>query len=229
MIKIKGLSKIYNVGGEPFYALNKVDLDIAEGEMVAIQGRSGAGKSTLLHILGCLDTFDEGSYALDGESIGEKSTAQLAKIRNGKIGFVLQDFSLINHQTALYNVKAPMLFNKTPFLELGSRAYDALELMGVADQAYKKVENMSGGQRQRVAIARAVVNDPPIILADEPTGNLDSKTSEEIMDIMNQLRQKGKTIIIVTHDDFVADCCQRKITISDGRIVHDTLTQSNGL
>lgn len=221
MIKLKSISKIYKIGGEPFYALNRVDLDISEGEMVAIQGRSGAGKSTLLHILGCLDTFDEGIYELAGESIGEKSISELARIRNEKIGFVLQDFSLINHQTALYNVKAPMLFNKTPFRELKSRALAALDLVGVADQAYKKVENMSGGQRQRVAIARAMVNDPPIILADEPTGNLDSNTAKEIMSIIDTLHKKGKTIIIVTHDDYIARCCSRKIIISDGRIANN--------
>lgn len=220
MINLKDISKVYKVGGKPFYALNRVSLDIADGEMIAIQGRSGAGKSTLLHILGCLDTFDEGQYILAGEDIGKKSISVLAKIRNRKIGFVMQDFSLINHQTALYNVKAPMLFNKTPFSKLKPQALAALDLLGISDQANKKVENMSGGQRQRVAIARAMVNDPPIILADEPTGNLDSKTAKDIISIMKMLHQKGKTIIIVTHDDYIASCCSRKICISDGRIVN---------
>lgn len=220
MITINQISKIYKTDNEPFYALNKVSLNVKNGEMIAIQGRSGAGKSTLLHILGCLDTFDEGRYELAGQDIGGKTASELAKIRNEKIGFVLQDFSLINHQTALYNVKAPMLFNKTPFRDIKDRALNALECVGVANQAGKKVENMSGGQRQRVAIARALVNDPPLILADEPTGNLDSNTSKEIMGIFKELNDRGKTVIIVTHDDSVAECCSRKIIISDGRIIN---------
>lgn len=218
MITINGVSKIYKIDNKPFYALNKVSLNIKSGEMLAIQGRSGAGKSTLLHILGCLDTFDEGVYELAGQDIGHKSAGELARIRNEKIGFVLQDFSLVNHQTALFNVKAPMLFNKTPFRDMKTRALNALEAVGAKDQADKQVENMSGGQRQRVAIARALVNDPPIILADEPTGNLDSITSKEIIGVFRELNKNGKTVIIVTHDETIAACCSRRIYISDGKI-----------
>jgi len=219
MIKLNNISKIYNIAGNPFYALNKINLEIKAGEMVAIQGRSGAGKSTMLHILGCLDTFEEGSYFLNGIDITKQTPSQLAKIRNETIGFVLQDFSLINHQTALYNVKAPLLFNKTPFSQMKDKALKALESTGVIDQANKKVTNMSGGQRQRVAIARAIVNNPSIILADEPTGNLDSTTAAEIMNIFTSLNKDGKTVIIVTHDDIVASYCARKIALSDGEIV----------
>jgi len=219
MIKLNNISKIYNIAGNPFYALNKINLEIKAGEMVAIQGRSGAGKSTMLHILGCLDTFEEGNYFLNGIDIAKQTPSQLAKIRNETIGFVLQDFSLINHQTALYNVKAPLLFNKTPFSQMKDKALKALESTGVIDQANKKVTNMSGGQRQRVAIARAIVNNPSIILADEPTGNLDSTTAAEIMNIFTSLNKDGKTVIIVTHDDIVASYCARKIALSDGEII----------
>lgn len=219
MITLKKVSKIYNIAGNSFYALNKVSLEIRDGEMIAIQGRSGAGKSTLLHILGCLDTFEEGSYFLNDIDVAKQTPSRLAKIRNESIGFVLQDFSLINHQTALYNVKAPLLFNKTPFLQMKNMALRALKSTGVISQADKKVTDMSGGQRQRVAIARAIVNNPSIILADEPTGNLDSATAAEIMNIFTSLNKEGKTVIIVTHDDIVASYCNRKIVLSDGKIV----------
>ena len=219
MIQLNDISKIYNINGEPFYALNKVSLQIEKGEMVAVRGRSGAGKSTLLHIMGCLDTYDHGSYVIDSMNTAHASSSDLAHIRNEKIGFDLQDFSLINHRTALYNVKAPMLFNKTPFREMNGKAIKALTDLGIAKQASKKVENMSGGQRQRVAIARAMVNNPPIILADEPTGNLDSTTAAEIMDIFKKLNSRGKTVVVVTHDEAVASYCSRQIVLSDGRLV----------
>ena len=218
MITLRNVSKKYTVGGKPFYALNNVNLEINDGEMVAIQGRSGAGKSTLLHILGCLDTFDEGEYELNGINVKKRSLSELAKIRNSQIGFVLQDFSLINHRTALYNVKAPMFFNKTPYFDMNRKAFDALNRLGIASQANIKTINMSGGQRQRIAIARALVNDPPLLLADEPTGNLDSKTASEIMNIFEKLNKQGKTIVIVTHDDVIASFCKRKVLISDGKI-----------
>lgn len=219
MIELNKVSKIYNIAGNLFYALNNVNLEIRSGEMIAIQGRSGAGKSTMLHILGCLDTFEEDSYFLNGIDIAKQTPSKLAKIRNENIGFVLQDFSLINHQTALYNVKAPLLFNNTPFSQMKDKALKALESTGVISQANKKVTDMSGGQRQRVAIARAIVNNPSIILADEPTGNLDSTTAAEIMNIFTSLNKDGKTVIIVTHDDIVASYCTRKIILSDGKIV----------
>ena len=187
--------------------------------MIAIMGKSGAGKSTLLHILGCLERFEEGVYNLNGENVTNLSPKQLAKIRNAQIGFVLQDYSLINHKTALYNVMSPMLFNKTPYKQMKPKALDALKTVGIADQAEKDVVNMSGGQRQRVAIARAIVNSAPLILADEPTGNLDSTTTDEIMKLFCELHKQGKTIVIVTHDDHVASYCDRIITISDGKIL----------
>jgi putative ABC transport system ATP-binding protein len=218
MIELKGVSKIYKIENNPFYALRDIDLTIQKGEMVAIQGRSGAGKSTLMHILGCLDTFDTGSYILDGEDISKMKPAKLAELRNTKFGFVLQDFSLINHKTSLYNVMAPLLFSKVSYRSIKPRARKALEDLGLGSQIKKEVIKMSGGQRQRVAIARAIVNNPPVILADEPTGNLDSTTANDIMEIFTKLHKEGKTIIIVTHDDKVASFCDRIITISDGKI-----------
>ncbi len=219
MIEIKNISKNYQVGGKPFYALDRVSLSVKGGEMIAIMGKSGAGKSTLLHILGCLERFEEGVYNLNGENVTNLSPKQLAKIRNAQIGFVLQDYSLINHKTALYNVISPMLFNKTPYKQMKPKALEALRTVGIVDQAEKDVVNMSGGQRQRVAIARAIVNSAPLILADEPTGNLDSTTTDEIMKLFCELHKQGKTIVIVTHDDHVASYCDRIITISDGKIL----------
>ena len=221
MISLQGISKCYSTADGLFYALKDVDLRIARGECVAIRGRSGAGKSTLLHILGCLDTYSAGTYLLDGKDISDKRLAEAAKLRNRYFGFVLQDFSLINRESALYNVMSPMFFNQTPIREMKNRAMNALEMMGLADQAKKNVLSMSGGQRQRVAIARAIVNDPPVLLADEPTGSLDSTTEQEIMQLLYGLNQKGKTLLIVTHDDSVAAYCKRTVTISDGRITQD--------
>lgn len=225
MLEIKNVSKIYMIGNKvenSFAALKRVSLTIHDGEMLAIMGKSGAGKSTLLHILGCLDNFEEGDYLVDGKSVKKLSDRHLAQLRNKKFGFVMQDFSLINHRTALYNVEAPMLFGETPFFEMKKRALNALTSAGVADQAKKEIVNMSGGQRQRVAIARAVVNDPDIILADEPTGNLDEATTGEIMELLCDLNRRGKTVVIITHDQTVADYCTRKITLSDGRIISDS-------
>lgn len=222
MIRLQGISKYYPSSDGRFYALKQVNLHVRKGESVAIRGRSGAGKSTLLHILGCLDTYSEGTYFLDGKDISDYSLTEAAKLRNRYFGFVLQDFSLINRETALYNVMSPMFFNKTPVREMKARAMAALEAMGIADQAKKNVLAMSGGQRQRVAIARAIVGDPPVLLADEPTGSLDSATEEEIMQLLCSLNQAGKTLLIVTHDDSVAAYCNRTVTISDGKIIHDT-------
>lgn len=225
MIRLEGISKCYKTADGLFFALNNVDLHIKSGESVAIRGRSGAGKSTLLHILGCLDSYSKGRYLLDGNDLSQKSAGEEAKLRNQYFGFVLQDFSLINHQTALYNVMAPMFFNKTPIRQMRERAMTTLEAMGVADQAKKNVTNMSGGQRQRVAIARAMVNNPSIILADEPTGSLDSATEEDIMRLLADLNQQGKTLIIVTHDDSVARYCKRTLTLSDGKLITDTASR----
>ena len=187
MLEIKDLSKIYFVGEKsniPFGALNNIFLTINDGESIAIMGKSGAGKSTLLHILGCLDDFQYGEYLIDGRSVKGTADRMLAKLRNEKFGFVMQDFSLISHRTALYNVEAPMFFGNVPFFEMKKRALKALSLAGVENQARKEIVNMSGGQRQRVAIARAIVNNPDVILADEPTGNLDRATTSEIMELL---------------------------------------------
>lgn len=219
MIQLNDICKVYPVDGVDFFALDHVSLTVGDGEMIAIMGTSGAGKSTLLHIIGCLDRPTSGSYTLDGTDVGTLSDKKLAELRNTRLGFVMQDFSLINHRTALYNVKAPMLFNDTPFHDMAPRAKKALENAGVADQANKEIVKMSGGQRQRVAIARAIVNDPPVILADEPTGNLDSKTTDDIMALFQTLHKQGKTILIVTHDAHVASFCDRVIELSDGKII----------
>ena len=219
MIRMEHISKIYQIGEKPFYALNNVSIHIKQGEMVAIRGRSGAGKSTLLHMMGCLDTPSEGEYFLNQMNVSRANDAVLARIRNEQIGFILQDFSLIHYRSTLYNVMVPMLFGKTPYLQMKKKALDALEVVGISNQMNKNVANMSGGQRQRVAIARALVNDPPILLADEPTGNLDSVTAETIMNVFLDLHKKGKTVVIVTHDDYIASFCDRSILISDGRII----------
>ena len=219
MIKLANISKIYPVGKEKFYALNDVTLHIDKGEFVAICGASGSGKSTLLNIIGCLDTPSEGTYTLEGVDVATLSNENQSQIRNEKVGFVLQDFALIESQTVLYNVMLPLLLSKTPYKLIRKKAMAALELVGVADQANKKANRLSGGQRQRVAIARAMVNDPAIILADEPTGQLDSKTGGQIMEILKSLNAQGITVLVVTHDEKVAACAERKITLSDGKIL----------
>ena len=204
-----------------FYALKNINIEIEDGSFIAIMGRSGAGKSTLLQIIGCLDVFDKGEYILDNYKIQEMHDSQLAKIRNDKIGFVFQDFSLLNQQSVLFNVMLPMYFNKTPYKQMKERAMHSLEVVGLLDHAKKKAHQLSGGQRQRVAIARAIVNSPSIILADEPTGALDSETSKHIMDLFQRLNEIGLTIIVVTHDQAVADYCSRIITINDGKIIQN--------
>jgi len=218
MIKLENVSKIYKIEDTDFFALKDINLEIQAGEMVAIMGKSGSGKTTLLNIIGCLDTLNKGNYYLNGESVLNKKDTELAKIRNSVFGFVLQDFSLINHKTALYNVMAPMLFNKTPFKQIKTKAMDALKTVGIESQANKEIVNMSGGQKQRVAIARAIVNNTQIILADEPSGNLDSVTTDEILKIFCELNNQGKTVIIVTHDNHVASFCNKTINIADGQI-----------
>lgn len=219
MIQLNQVSKIYPVGDNKFYALNHVDLHINKGEFVSIQGASGSGKTTLLNIIGCVDKASEGTYLLDGEDVSKLSDSKTSAIRNSKIGFVLQDFALIDNQTVLYNVMLPLLFSKTPFKDVKEKALNALYTVGIVDQAKKKANQLSGGQRQRVAIARAIVNNPEILLADEPTGQLDSATSLQIMDLLKDLNQKGITVLVVTHDDRVAQYAQRIIRVSDGKLV----------
>lgn len=221
MIEIKNLVKIYNKGKtNEFCALKGIDLSIEEGEMVAIIGKSGAGKSTLLHILAAIDSYDKGSYLVDGVSVGDLKEKDRARFRNQKIGIVMQDYALIDEYTIEENVQIPLIFGKVKGNDVRrEKIMTALENVGLAELAKKPVRQLSGGQKQRVAIARALVNNPTFLLADEPTGALDSKTSGEIMDVFEKLNQGGKTVIIVTHDMEVAARCERVIEISDGEIV----------
>ena len=221
MIEIKKLVKIYNKGKtNEFCALKGIDLSIEEGEMVAIIGKSGAGKSTLLHILAAIDSYDKGSYLVDGVSVGDLKEKDRARFRNQKIGIVMQDYALIDEYTIEENVQIPLIFGKVKGNDVRrEKIMTALENVGLAQLAKKPVRQLSGGQKQRVAIARALVNNPAFLLADEPTGALDSKTSGEIMDVFEKLNQGGKTVIIVTHDMEVAARCGRVIEISDGEIV----------
>ena len=221
MIQIKNLVKVYNKGKtNEFCALKGIDLSIDEGEMVAIIGKSGAGKSTLLHILAAIDSYDKGSYLVDGVSVGDLKEKERARFRNQKIGIVMQDYALIDEYTIEENVQIPLIFGKVKGNDVRrEKIMTALENVGLAELAKKPVRQLSGGQKQRVAIARALVNNPTFLLADEPTGALDSKTSGEIMDVFEKLNQGGKTVIIVTHDMEVAARCGRVIEISDGEIV----------
>ena len=221
MIEIKNLVKIDNKGKtNEFCALKGIGLAIEEGEMVAIIGKSGAGKSTLLHILAAIDSYDKGSYLVDGVSVGDLKEKQRARFRNQKIGIVMQDYALIDEYTIEENVQIPLIFGKVKGNDVRrEKIMTALENVGLAELAKKPVRQLSGGQKQRVAIARALVNNPAFLLADEPTGALDSKTSGEIMDVFEKLNQGGKTVIIVTHDMEVAARCGRVIEISDGEIV----------
>lgn len=223
MIELNDIQKIYRVAKSDFYALNHVSLTIRDGEFLSICGASGSGKTTLLNIIGCLDTFEGGQYLLDGADISKLKDEKKSKLRNAYFGFVLQDFALINSQTVLYNVMLPLLFSKRPYSQLKAMAMTALNTVGLSDQAGKKVNQLSGGQRQRVAIARAIVNEPKAILADEPTGQLDSRTSGQIMNTLVALNQAGITVVVVTHDPSVAAAAARTITISDGKVISDVL------
>ena len=221
MIQIKNLVKVYNKGKtNEFCALKGIDLSIDEGEMVAIIGKSGAGKSTLLHILAAIDSYDKGSYLVDGVSVGDLKEKERARFRNQKMGIVMQDYALIDEYTIEENVQIPLIFGKVKGNDVRrEKIMTALKNVGLDELAKKPVRQLSGGQKQRVAIARALVNNPTFLLADEPTGALDSKTSGEIMDVFEKLNQGGKTVIIVTHDMEVAARCGRVIEISDGEIV----------
>ncbi|MDD6489451.1 MAG: ABC transporter ATP-binding protein [Clostridia bacterium] len=218
MIEISQLNKYYKVGNSKMHALKDINLTVNDGESLAIRGKSGAGKSTLMHIIGLLDNYDSGSLKIDGQEVKGLSDRKLAKIRNEKIGFVLQDFSLLDHKSVIMNTMLPLFFNnKYNFAKMNELALEALKCVGIEEQADKKVNQLSGGQRQRVAIARAIISNPQIILADEPTGALDSETSKEIMNLLMDLNKKNKiTLIVITHDDAVADYCQKKVNIKDG-------------
>lgn len=217
LIKLENIVKNYYIAETTFCALDNVSLDISEGEMIAVIGASGSGKSTMMNILGCLDKIDSGNYFLSGENISNKNSNELAKIRNEMIGFVFQNFNLLPRMTAIENVELPMYYSgKTDTYD---NAYNALKIVGLENRINHQPNQLSGGQKQRVAIARAIVNNPHIILADEPTGALDSKTSVEIMDLFQKLNSEGRTIIIVTHEHDIADYCQKKILMKDGKII----------
>ncbi len=222
LIELKSIYKIYNVGGEEVRALDGIDLDIKENEYLAIMGPSGSGKSTLMNMIGCLDTPSSGIYQFEGEMVQEMDDDQLASIRNRKIGFVFQTFNLLPKATAQQNVEIPLIYGNIRKAERVKVAAKVLEDVGLADRMHHKPNELSGGQRQRVAIARALVNRPSIILADEPTGNLDSKSGHEIMKILDQLYQDGNTIILVTHEDDIAQHARRIIRLLDGKIIEDS-------
>lgn len=219
LVELRHVSKIYQLGGEIIRALDDVSLDIHEGDFISIIGPSGSGKSTLMHILGCLDTPTSGTVQLDGIMIQDASPHELAAIRNRKIGFVFQFFNLLPKLNVLQNVELPMIYSGTPARERRQRALAALEAVDLANRAKHRPSQLSGGQQQRAAIARALVNDPRIIFADEPTGNLDSHTGEAILALFRRLSAAGRTIVLVTHDPEIAAVTPRRIEIRDGRIV----------
>lgn len=222
MIKIENLKKTYKNGSISVEALKNINLTVEEGEFVSIMGPSGSGKSTLMNILGCLDKPTEGIYELDGESVQEMNDNQLAMIRNRKIGFIFQSFNLIPRINALKNVELPMIYAGVPAKERKERAMRALERVGLKERMGHNPNELSGGQRQRVAIARSLVNDPAVIFADEPTGNLDTKSGNEVMGIFQQLNAEGVTIIMVTHEPDIAQHTKRMIVCRDGEIIEDT-------
>jgi putative ABC transport system ATP-binding protein len=225
VIKTEDLWKSYEMGSEKLHALRGVSLDIMKGEYVAIMGPSGSGKSTLMNLIGCLDTPSSGSYWLAGRLVSQLDDDELAYIRNKEIGFVFQTFNLLPRATALHNVELPMIYNGTPSVERLDRAKKSLAQVDLADRMMHKPNELSGGQRQRVAIARALVNAPSILLADEPTGNLDSQTGEEIMSLIARLHQGGNTIILVTHEPDIAAHAHRVIRLRDGKIEKDERTR----
>jgi putative ABC transport system ATP-binding protein len=221
LIAIRNLHRVYEVGTEKVHALAGVDLDIAEGEYIAIMGPSGSGKSTMMNIIGCLDTATSGSYRLKDEEVSSMTDDQLARIRNREIGFVFQTFNLLARADALHNVELPLVYAGVKHEERRRRAREALDLVGLSDRMKHKPNELSGGQRQRVAIARALVNKPSLILADEPTGNLDSHTGEEIMAAFEQIWKQGNTIVLVTHEADIAAHARRVVRMRDGKIESD--------
>ena len=224
LIELSDFHKIYEMGTETVKALDGIDLEIEEGEYVAIMGASGSGKSTLMNLIGCLDTPSAGTYRLNGLAIESASDEELARIRNEEIGFVFQTFNLLARTSALHNVELPLIYGHMPRAERRQRAAETLERVGLGDRMEHHPSELSGGQRQRVAIARALVNEPSILLADEPTGNLDSTTSAEIIQLFDDISAAGSTVIIVTHEADVAEHARRRVQLKDGRIVSDDRT-----
>tara|TARA_B100000965_G_C19437163_1_gene689152 strand:- start:287 stop:964 length:678 start_codon:yes stop_codon:yes gene_type:complete len=225
MIEINELNKSYPIGQGSLHVLKGINLKINEGELVAIMGSSGSGKSTLLNIIGMLDNYDSGSYKLDNVTIKDLDETQAAKYRNKFLGFVFQSFNLINYKTALENIALPLYYQGISRAERQKTAIEYLEKVGLADWAEHLPSELSGGQKQRIAIARALASQPKVLLADEPTGALDSTTSEEVMDLIKQINREGKTILVVTHEQDIANMCKRIITLKDGIIMTDVKTK----
>ncbi len=225
VIRTEDLSKEYRMGSETVHALRGVDLEIDRGEFVAMMGPSGSGKSTFMNLIGCLDTPTAGRYWLNGQLVSELTDDELARVRNRDIGFVFQTFNLLPRATSLHNVELPLIYAGVRSKERQRRAREKLEMVGLADRMEHAPPELSGGQRQRVAVARALVNEPAILLADEPTGNLDSQTSEEIMEVLVRLNRSGQTIVLVTHEHDIAGYAKRQIHLRDGRLERDFLSE----
>ena len=227
IIRLQDVERIYKVGVESIHALDGINLELRENEYVAVMGPSGSGKSTLMNVLGCLDRASSGTYELDGENTTKMTDASLARVRNERIGFVFQSFELLGQLSALKNVEMPLIYSKNGWWTRRKRAKKALDRVGLGDRVKHRPNQLSGGEKQRVAIARALICNPSILLADEPTGNLDSKTSDGILKLFDQLHQEGQTIILVTHEDYVAHHANRIIHMKDGKISSDVLNDRN--